>query len=140
MDDEVTFGGGPNNKGPTIILIAIFATLIGSIAGVIGHSIFSEPVVVIPPPEVIKEELTEAELRSLAEDLIATEQDRATAALERVQTLQEELAFKEAELGKIKTAKAKSAAKRSQLQEEIAFLRIQLAAAEEERRRSPGDR
>ena len=133
MDDEVTWSGGPNNKGPTIILIAILATLIGSIAGVGGHSVFSEPVVVIPPPEVIKEELTEAELRSLAEDLIATEQDRATAALERVQTLQAELAFKEAELGKIKSAKAKGAAKRSQLEEEIAFLRIQLAAAEEER-------
>ena len=107
MDDEVTWSGSSNNKGPTIILIAIFATVIGSIAGVVGHSMFSEPVVVIPPPEVIKEELTEAELRALAEDLIATEQDRATAALERVQTLQEELAFKEAELSKIQMQKQK---------------------------------
>ncbi len=133
MDDEVTWSGSSNNKGPTIILIALFATVIGSIAGVVGHSMFSEPVVVIPPPEVIKEELTEAELRALAEDLIATEQGRASAALERVQTLQAELAFKEAELNKIQSAKAKGAAKRSQLEEEIAFLRIQLAAAEEER-------
>ena len=33
----------------------------------------------------------------------------------------------------MKSAKAKGAAKRGQLQEEIAFLRIQLASAEEER-------
>ena len=85
MDDEVTWSGSSNNKGLTIILIALF-TVIGSIAGVVGHSMFSEPVVVIPPPEVIKEELTEAELRAWP-NLIATEQDRASAALERVQTL-----------------------------------------------------
>ena len=66
MDDEVTWNGSSNNKGPTIILIAIAAAIIGSIAGMVGHSVFSEPVVVIPPPEVIKEELTETELRALA--------------------------------------------------------------------------
>ena len=133
MDDEVTSSLDYKKNNSNGILIAILATIFGLAAGIFGHSTFSEPVVVIPPPEVIKEELTETELRALASDLIASEQDRARDALERVQTLQEELNFKEAELDKIKNAKAKSAAKRGQLQEEIAFLRIQLASAEEER-------
>ena len=133
MDDEVTSSLDNNKSNLSGVLIAILATIFGLGAGIFGHSTFSEPVVVIPPPEVIKEELTETELRALAADLIASEQDRARAAIERVQTLQEELAFREAELSKIKTAKAAGAAKRNRLQEEIAFLRIQLASAEEER-------
>ena len=133
MDDEITTRIESGITKTAAIFLAIAAILLGLIAGTIGHSIFSEPVVVIPPPEVIKEELTETELRALASDLIATEQDRAQQAIERVQTLQEELAFKEAELEKFKKAKTKNAARRSQLQEEIAFLQIQLAAAEEER-------
>ena len=133
MDDEITSSLDYKKNNGSGMLIAIVATIFGLVAGIFGHSTFSEPVVVIPPPEVIKEELTETELRALAEDLIASEQDRARNAIERVQTLQEELAFKEAELAKFKSAKAKGAAKRNQLQEEIAFLRIQLASAEEER-------
>ena len=31
MDDEVNWSGSSNNKGPTIILIALFATVIGSL-------------------------------------------------------------------------------------------------------------
>jgi len=133
MDDEITTRIDNGITRTAAIFLAIAAILLGLIAGTIGHSIFSEPVVVIPPPEVIKEELTETELRALASDLIATEQDRAQQAIERVQTLQEELAFKEAELEKFKNAKAKNTARRGQLQEEIAFLQIQLASAEEER-------
>jgi len=133
MDDEITSSLDYKNTSANGLLIAILATLFGLLAGIFGHSTFSEPVVVIPPPEVIKEELTETELRALAEDLIASEQDRARTAIERVQTLQEELAFKEAELQKFRKAKEQGAARSNQLKEEIAFLRVQLASAEEER-------
>jgi hypothetical protein len=118
----------------THAFMAIIATIVlGVIGGTIGHKMFAAPVVVMPAPEVIKEALTEAELRMLAEDLIASEAQRAQEAIARVNTLQEELAAKEAELKKLKGSKATNAKARGRLSEEIAFLRVQLASAEEER-------
>ena len=118
----------------THAFVAVFVMVVlGVVGGTAGHKMFAQPLVVMPAPEVIKEELTEAELRMLAEDLIATEAQRAQDAIARVNTLQDELAAKEEELTKLKGAKAKSGKARSRLNDEIAFLRVQLASAEEER-------
>ena len=122
---------------PALVALLLLGTSLSGLVGYMAHSYFVEPVVVMPPPEVIKEELTEEELRELAEDLLATEKDKALTAQARVRTLQEELAAKEAELSKLKK-KAKSdgvasGKAKSRLNEEIAFLRVQLAAAEAER-------
>jgi len=116
-----------------VFLLILVTTAIGVFGGMTGNEMLSEPVVIMPPPEVIKEELTEAELRMLAEEFIATEADRATEAIARVTTLQAELNAKTAELAKLKGDKAKSSAARGRLSEEISFLQVQLAAAEEER-------
>ena len=133
MEDEYVPSNQIRIKKSSIFLAVTITAIIGVIGGVVGHDMFAEPVVVMPAPEVIKEELTESELRMLAADLLATEAERAEAAIERVNTLQDELASKEAELAKLKGQKAKNSEARSRLSDEIAFLRVQLASAEEER-------
>jgi len=133
MEDEYVPSNQVQIKKSTVFIAIALTAIIGVFGGVLGHDMLSEPVVVMPAPEVIKEELTEAELRMLAEDLIATEAERAEAAINRVNTLQNELAEKEAELSALKGQKAKNSAARSRLKDEIAFLRVQLASAEEER-------
>jgi hypothetical protein len=70
-----------------VFLIILVASLVGIVGGSVGYEMFSEPVVIMPPPEVIKEELTESELRMLAEDLLATEADKASEAMARVKSL-----------------------------------------------------
>jgi hypothetical protein len=133
MEDEYTPRSERKMGRTAVILVALAAIVIGTIAGIVGHSVFSEPVVIMPPAEIIKQELTEAELRELASDLIASEQDKAKNAQARVQLLEGELEAKEAELRTLKGNKAKNTARRNQLKEEMAFLRVQLASAEEER-------
>lgn len=122
---------------PALIAVLLFCALIAGLVGYTAHSYFVEPVVVMPPPEVIKEELTEDELRELAEDLIMSEKDKAMSAQARVRTLQEELAAKEAELDGLRKKGKKDAEgnkkARSRLNDEISFLRVQLASAEAER-------
>jgi Holliday junction resolvase len=121
------------------VAVLLLGSALSGLIGYTAHSYFVEPVVVMPPPEVIKEELTEDELRELAEDLLASEKDKALTAQARVRTLQEELLAKEEELAKLRktskqtTGQSKKARKR--INEEIAFLRVQLASAEEERDR-----
>jgi hypothetical protein len=116
------------------VAVVLVGAIVGGIVGYTGGALFSEPVVVMPPAEIIKEQLTEAELRALAEDLIASEQDKALQAQARVQTLQEELLAKQAELASLKKKKTvEGIAARTRLNEELAFLRVQLAQAEEER-------
>jgi len=133
MEDDYVPSNQIRIKKSSVFLAVAITAIIGVLGGVVGHDMFAEPVVVMPAPEVIKEELTEAELRMLAEDLLATEAERAEAAINRVNTLQEELAAKEAELNQLKGQKTKNSAARSRLKDEIAFLRVQLASAEEER-------
>lgn len=133
MEDEYIPSDRMQIKKAHVFLIILVASLIGIVGGSVGYEMFSEPVVIMPPPEVIKEELTESELRMLAEDLLATEADKASEAMARVKSLQDELAAKENELTKLKGDKNKSAERRSRLSEEISFLRVQLASAEEER-------
>ena len=133
MEDEYVPSNQIRIKKSSVFLAVTITAIIGVIGGVVGHDMFAEPVVVMPAPEVIKEELTESELRMLAADLIASEAERAEAAIKRVNTLQDELASKEEELAKLKGQKSKNSAARSRLKDEIAFLRVQLASAEEER-------
>ena len=133
MEDEYVPSNQVQIKKLHVFLMVAIATLVGVVGGTVSNEMFSEPVVIMPPPEVIKEELTEAELRMLAEDLLATESEKADEAMNRVKTLQEELATKEAELNKLRGDKAQSSDRRSRLSEEISFLRVQLASAEEER-------
>jgi hypothetical protein len=122
---------------PALVAVLLFSCLISGLVGYIAHSYFVEPLVVMPPPEIIKEELTEDELRELAADLIASEKNKALTAQARVRTLQEELAAKEDELAHFqKTSKKTSEGHgraRSKINDEIAFLRVQLASAESER-------
>ena len=133
MEDEYVPSNQVQIKKAHIALIIAIAAIVGVVGGTVSNEMFSEPVVIMPPPEVIKEELTESELRMLAEDLLATENQKAAAAMERVENLQGELAAKEAELAKLRGDKAKASERRSRLSEEISFLRVQLASAEEER-------
>ena len=133
MEDDYVPSNQMQLKKIHVFLLILVTTAIGVFGGMTGNEMLSEPVVIMPPPEVIKEELTEAELRMLAEEFIATEADRATEAIARVTTLQAELNAKTAELAKLKGDKAKSSAARGRLSEEISFLQVQLAAAEEER-------
>ena len=133
MEDEYIPSNRMQIKKIHGFLLILITTAIGVISGVTGHEMFAEPVVIMPPPEVIKEELTEAELRMLAEELIATEADKAAVAIDRVNALQAELAAKEAELAKLKGDKANGSVARGRLSEEISFLQVQLASAEEER-------
>lgn len=133
MEDDYVPSQQMQLKKIHVFLLILVATVIGVFGGMAGHEMYSEPVVIMPPPEVIKEELTEAELRMLAEDFIATEADRAAEAIERVSTLQAELDAKVAELAKLKGDKAKGSQARGRLSEQISFLQVQLASAEEER-------
>jgi hypothetical protein len=134
VEDEYTPRRRLSVTLPAAIAVVLVGIIVGGVVGYTGGALFTEPVVVMPPAEVIKEELTEAELRALAEDLIASEQDKALQAQARVQTLQEELLAKQAELASLKKKKtAEGVAARTRLNEELAFLRVQLAQAEEER-------
>lgn len=133
MEDEYVPSNQIRIKKIHVFLLILVATSIGVFSGVTGNEMFSEPVVIMPPPEVIKEELTEAELRMLAEEFIATEADRTAEAIERVNTLQSELDAKIAELAKLKGDKANGTVARGRLSEQISFLQVQLASAEEER-------
>lgn len=133
MQDDYVPSNQVRIKKSTLFLTLLLTAAVCVFGGIVGHDLLSEPVVVIPAPEVIKEELTEAELRMLAEDFVKTEAERANDAIARVTALQAELAAKEAELAKLKGDKQKTAAARSRLNDEVAFLRVQLAQAEEER-------
>lgn len=92
------------------------------------------------PTKVIKEQLTEAELLEICNDLIEDGQTKAMKAQARVADLQAQLADKEAALEAMKAEdiqdeeRRKVAAKKwRQMEAEIEALSTQLSAAEEER-------
>ena len=120
MDDEYVPSDQLRIKKGTLFLVVLVTSVVCVIGGVMGHDLFSEPVVVMPAPEVIKEELTESELRMLAEDLIKTEAERADDAMARVDILQKELAAKEAELAKVAERKAAAAERKAAVAEKEA--------------------
>lgn len=129
---------------PIAIPAAIGALGIGTVAGIvigyIGHALFAKPEVVIPPPEVIEQQITDEQLAMLCKDLTQDEKEKVVSAQEKVVKLQTELDAREKELSDLKAkaagdeAKKKAAAKRwKEMEDEVARLRVELAAAEQER-------
>jgi len=114
--------------------------LLGGAVGYLAHATFSEPEVVVPPPEIIEKEISDEDLAKLCEVLTDDEKTKVVAAQERVVQLQDELAAKEAALSEYKAKeitdeKRRKAAQKKwrQMESELETLRAQLAEAEEER-------
>lgn len=125
---------------PAALVALAIGTAAGGVIGYAGHAIFVQPEVIVPPPEIIKEEISDEALMALCEELTDTEKVKVVAAQERVASLQSELAAKEAELASLKQAaekdESRAAAARKkwrEMENEISSLRIQLAEAESER-------
>jgi len=124
--------------------VAIFALGIGVIAGAIlgyvANLMFSEPEINIPPPVVLKEEISDEDLMELCEELTDEEKARVLEVQDRVRSLQEELADKEAQLVALQDQQEVDEARQAEarrvwrdMEAEVASLRVQLAEAEAER-------
>lgn len=134
---------GPMSRSlslPVALLSLLIGAASGGVLGYTGHALFAEPEVVVPPPEIIKEGISEDDLASLCEELTDDAETRVVAAQNKVNTLQQQLADKERELSQMKREKEVDEAKREvarrrwrEMEQEIASLRIQLAEAEAER-------
>ncbi len=114
--------------------------VIGVIIGYFGKSLLSEPAVVVPPVQVIQEKISDEDLANLCAELTADQKTKAVEAQKKVETLQQQIAEKERELARYKEQakkdekrRAAAAKKWKAMEDEIASLRIQLAAAIEER-------
>ena len=114
--------------------------LLGGIVGYAAHATFSEPEVVVPPPEIIEKEISDEDLARLCETLTEDEKTKVVQAQERVLSLQDELASKEAALAEYKAKeitddKRRKAAQKKwrEMESELETLREQLVVAEEER-------
>lgn len=125
---------------PLAALALVVGCGIGAVVGYVAYAQLSEPKVVIPPPTVIKAEISDADLAILCEDLTLGEAERARNAQARVSDLQGRLAAREEELDKLKkeaagdeTKKAAARKKWAAMEQEIATLKEQLTVAETER-------
>jgi len=142
MDGE--FDGNANRlhlTPGTAIAALVIGVLGGALIGYVAHALFTEPEVVIPPPQVIRDEISEEDLLALCEELTEPQKARVVAAHERVTSLQAALEARESELKKLKAQSLKGAERReaaalrwNEMEQEIASLRIQLAEAESERK------
>ncbi len=140
FDDQPRRGGGGGMMIPVAFAALIGGAMMGGIVGYLGHALFSEPEIVIPPAAVIKEGISEDDLLLLCEELTADEKERVRNAQEKVATLQSEISAKEAELSRLKKdAKGNEERRRAasrkwrEMEQDIATLRIELAEAEQER-------
>ena len=125
--------------------VGIGAALLGGIVlggavGYLSHAAFSEPEVVVPPPEIIEKEISEEDLAKLCEVLTEDEKTKVVQAQERVVSLREELEAKEAALAEYKAKeitdekrRKAAAAKWREMETELESLRSRLEVAEEER-------
>ncbi len=125
---------------PAALVALAIGTAAGGVIGYAGHAIFVQPEVIVPPPEIIKEEIDDEALMALCQELTDSEKVKVVAAQEKVASLQSQLAAKEEELANLKRdaekdeARAAAARKKwREMESEIASLRIQLAEAESER-------
>jgi hypothetical protein len=139
-DSEFDDSGKLNLTPGTAISALAIGVLGGALIGYVAHALFTEPEVVIPPPEVIQDEISEEDLIALCEELTEPEKAQVVAAHERVTSLQAALADREAELASLKAKTEKNAGRRAaaaqrwqEMEQEIASLHIQLAEAESER-------
>ena len=125
---------------PAALLSLLVGAISGGVLGYTGHALFSPQKVVVPPPEIIKEEISDADLLALCQELTQAADDKVKAAQSRVSTLQQQLAEKEAELETLRQQADKDEATRAvarkkwrEMEQEVASLRVQLAEAEAER-------
>ncbi|MFT5680184.1 MAG: putative nucleic acid-binding Zn-ribbon protein [Myxococcota bacterium] len=125
---------------PAALVALSIGTAAGGVIGYAGHAIFVQPEVIVPPPEIIKEQISEEALMALCEELTDTEKVKVVAAQEKVSSLQSQLAAKEAELATLKqqnekdeTRQVAARKKWRAMESEIESLRGQLAEAESQR-------
>jgi len=120
--------------------IGVAGLLFGSVIGYIAYKAFNPPVTIVAEPEIIKEQISDEELELLCSELTDVERNSVLEVQGKVKSLQEQLIEKEAELTRIKrgakkSKKARVAAEKKwqEMEEQIAMLQVQLAAAEQER-------
>lgn len=120
--------------------IGVFGVLVGSGLGYVASQSFQEPQEVVTQTQVVTQELSNEDLEELCKGLTDEEKKNVLEIQREVNDLQSVLADREAQLEKLKrqqhsTEEARKAAraKWKEMEEEIATLHIQLAAAEQER-------
>ena len=128
------------SKQMVIVGVGVLGVLVGSAIGYVASETLQEPQEVVTKTQVVQEELSNEDLEELCKGLTDAEKKNVLEVQEVVKSLQLTLADREAELEKLKeqkynTEKARKAArvKWKAMEEEIATLQIQLAAAEQER-------
>jgi len=128
------------SKQMVVVGVGVLGVLLGSVVGYIASETLQEPQEVVTQTQVVQEELSNEDLEELCKGLTDEEKKNVLEVQEDVKLLQLTLADREAELDKLKeqkhnTEKARKAAraKWKVMEEEIATLQIQLAAAEQER-------
>lgn len=117
--------------------------LVGGLVGYLAHGMFSpsEPAsVILPPPEIIEQQITDEDLARLCEELTDDEKTRVVAAQEKVVELQSTLEAKEAALAEYKAKeitderRRRAAAKKwKEMEAEIERLKGELQVAEQQR-------
>ena len=128
------------SKQMVVVGVGVLGVLVGSAVGYVASETLQEPQEVVTQTQVVQEELSNEDLEELCKGLTDEEKKNVLEVQEEVKFLQMTLADREAELDKLKeqkykTEKARKAAraKWKAMEEEIATLQIQLAAAEQER-------
>jgi CRISPR/Cas system CSM-associated protein Csm2 small subunit len=121
-------------------LLGVVGVICGAGLGWFGHSVLNTPEVITPPPEIIKEEISDEDLATLCEELTEDERANILDVQAQVVSLQSELQEKESELDRLyeeskRDASKKEAARKrwKELEAEIATLRVQIASVERER-------
>ena len=127
----------------TLIGLSIGGLLVGGGIGWFGHLLLSEPEVITTERTIedLEPDLTEEDLAHLCAGTVKVEKKNVLDLQKRVEGLQGSLKEKQDELERIEkdakkndaAAKAYAKKKKQEMESEIATIRIQLAAAEQER-------
>lgn len=132
---------------PNVVAIAggtlVAGILLGGMVGYIAHAMFATPepaAVILPPPEIIEQQISDEDLARLCEELTEDEKVKVVSAQEKVVQLQSELDAKEAALRDYKAKeitddKRRAAASKrwKEMEAEIESLKTKLDVAEKER-------
>ncbi len=78
-------------SAPLALAAGAVVLLLGLAAGWMAHDRFGEPLVVVPPPAVLRQQLSDDAMAALCADLTDSDRERAIEALETVQRLEAEL-------------------------------------------------